>query len=384
MLRWRPVATTILAAAIALALGGCGGGATPTPAPTPTAAPTPAPTPTPVAVADELVARLLAARTGVLGLTGMMLLAGTEIPLSGTLALANDATQSSIALDLPNGRQTNETIRVGTTQWERANGGPWVTNPEPADTSKSLAAFLETLTTLEDKGVETRDGRQLHRLVPPASATLSAEALGFNPENATDATVAMEFWAEDDGTPAIWAFNLGWNQVSGTSTVPVKLAMDLDLAGLGKTATVAAPEDPWERYTSTKLGYSMAHPPGWTVTAGDGQDSYLVDGTPYVTVAPQALPGYTLDQFSKELIASYQKQLKVKPDGSTDMTLGGQPARFLTYHFTRDDGVKVYVADAVTMAGDTGWEVFLTEQAGSEADDTPVFEAMLSTFELAK
>jgi hypothetical protein len=89
-----------------------------------------------------------------------------------------------------------------------------------------------------------------------------------------------------------------------------------------------------------------------------------------------------LDRFSKELIASYQEQLKVKPDNDTEMTLGGQPGRFLTYHFTTDDGVKVYVADAVNVAGDTGWELFLTEQAGSEADDTPVFQAMLSTFKL--
>jgi hypothetical protein len=158
--------------------------------------------------------------------------------------------------------------------------------------------------------------------------------------------------------------------------------MDLDLSGLGSAALVAAPEDPWERFTSTKLGYSMAHPAGWTVTEGDGQDSYLLDGTPYVTVAPVAAKSYTLDRLASELIASYQKQLKVKPDSDTEMMLGGQPARLLTYHFTRDDGVKVYVADAVTIAGDTGWEVFLTEQAGSEADDTPLFRAMVSTFKL--
>jgi hypothetical protein len=194
----------------------------------------------------------------------------------------------------------------------------------------------------------------------------------------------MEFWAEDDGTPAFWSFDIAWSQVSGTTTIPAKMTMELDLAGLGGAATVTAPEDPWERYVSTKLGYSMAHPAGWTVTEGDGQDSYLLDGTPYVTVAPQALSGHTLDQFSAALIAAYQKQLKVKPDGNTAITYAGQPARLLTYHFTRADGIKVYVADAVTVAGDTGWEVFLTEQAGSEADDTPLLGAMLSTFKLTK
>jgi len=384
MLRSRHAATAMLAATLALALAGCGGGATPTPAPTPTAVPTAAPTPTPVAVADELVARLLAARTGVLGMTGTMTVANTEVPLSGTMTMANDDSQSSITLDMPGGSQTNDTIRVGTTEWERANGGPWVTNPEPVDRSKSLSAILETLTSLEDKGVETRDGRQLHRLAPPPSVTISPEAVGFNPENAKDATVAMEFWAEDDGTPAIWSFDIGWNQVNGTASVPVSLSMDLDLSGLDRAATVTAPEDPWERFTSTKLGYSMAHPAGWTVTEGKGQDSYLLDGQPYVTVAPTAAKGYTLDRFATELIASYQKQLKVKPDSDTETTLGGQPARLLTYHFTRADGVKVYIADMLSMAGDTGWEVFLTEQAGAEAEDTPLLQAMASTFKLTK
>jgi hypothetical protein len=194
MLRSRLPPVLALGAALALALGACGGGATPTPSPTPTAVTTPAPTPTPVAVADELVARLLAARTGVLEMTGTMAFATTEIPLSGTMTIAGDASQSSITLEAPGGSQTNESIRVGTTEWERATGGPWVTNPEPADTSKSLSAFLETLTSLEDKGVETRDGRQLHRLVPPPSVTLSAEALGSDAESARDATIAIEFW----------------------------------------------------------------------------------------------------------------------------------------------------------------------------------------------
>ncbi len=317
-------------------------------------------------------------------MTGTMAFATTEIPLSGTMTIAGDASQSSITLEAPGGSQTNETIRVGTNEWERATGGPWVTNPEPADTSKSLSAFLETLTSLEDKGIETRDGRQLHRLVPPPSVTFSAETLGFDAESARDATIAMEFWAEDDGTPAFWSFDIGWNQVSGTTTIPVAMTLDLDLSGLGRAATVVAPEDPWSRFTSTRFGYSMAHPADWTVSEEGASDSYLIDGTPYVTAGPQSLPGYTLERFATELIATYKKQAKVEPETNAEIVLGGLPGRFLTYHFANDDGVKVYVADAITVADGTGWEVIFMEQAGAEEGDTPIFQAMLSTFKLTK
>jgi hypothetical protein len=373
-----------LAAALSIALAGCGGGATPTSAPTPTPAPTPTAAPTPVDVAGEVLARLLAARTGVLALSGMMTVGGVDVPISGSIAIAGSDSQSTTTLELPGGRQTTGSIRVGTAKWSRSGDGPWVADPEPADRSKSLSAFLETLTSLEDRGVATKAGRALHRLAPPASVTISPDALGFTDPGILDPTITMEFWAEDDGTPAFWSFAISWNQASGATSIPVALAMDLDLSGLGRTATVEAPEDPWEQFTSARFGYSMAHPPGWTVSEQEDVDSYLVDGTPYVTVAPQALKGYTLERFLTELISSYEDQLKTKPETNVEYVLAGQPARFMTYHFTNDDGVEVYVADAVTVAGGTAWEVFLTEQAGSEAEDTPVFEAMLSTFDLTE
>jgi hypothetical protein len=244
---------------------------------------------------------------------------------------------------------------------------------------------MDGLIRLENRGVESKAGSELHHLVPPAIVSLSPEAIGISdPAILANATVGMDFWAEADGTPAIWSIAVDWSQANGGTTVDFQMAMDLDLAGLGATATVEAPEDAWERYTSTRFGYSMAHPPGWTVEEQDGGDSYLVEGTPYVTVAPQSVPGYTLERFKSELLASYQEQLKTAPDGEREMTIGGQPGWFLTYHFENADGDQVYVADGLTVAGDMGWEIFLTELAGVEAQDTPVFLDMLSTVTFTK
>lgn len=373
-----------VAGALVLAVAACGSGATPTPAPTPvpTAAPTstPAPTPTSAGVAKEFLARLLAARTGVMAISGSIAVGTVEVPISGTITISGEDSQSIITLEVPGASQTQESIRVGTQQWNRSAGGPWVLNPTPNDRTKSLSAFLQTLTSLEDQGVAAKGGRQLRRLVPPPSVTISAEALGFNNPGVQDAKVAMEFWAEDDGAPAAWSFDVAWTQANGTTTAPARLLMDFDLAGLGKPATVAAPEDAWERFVSERFGYSMAHPTGWTVTEADGQDSYLLDGTPYVTVRPSPLADYTLERFVTELLAVYEEQVGAKPETNQEVVLGGQPGRFLTFHFKDDLGAGVYVAEVVAMLDDVGWEILLTEQAGSEATDTPVLEAMLSTF----
>jgi hypothetical protein len=170
--------------------------------------------------------------------------------------------------------------------------------------------------------------------------------------------------------------------VSGTTTIPVQMTLDLDLAGLGRAATVVAPEDPWTRFTSTRLGTDG--PSRRLDGSRMAPATILIDGTPYVTVSPQSLPGYTLERFASELIASYKKQAKVEPETNEAMVLGGQPGRFLTYHVANEDGVKVYLADAITVADGTGWEVIFMEQAGSEKDDTPIFQAMLSTFKLTE
>ncbi|MFH1474898.1 MAG: hypothetical protein ABIG85_03465, partial [Chloroflexota bacterium] len=162
-----------VAGALMLALAACGGGATPTPVPTPV--PTAAPTPTPAAVdvAKEFLARLLAARTGVMAISGSIAVGTTEVPISGTITIDGGDSQSVITLDPDGTNQSQESIRVGTQQWNRSAGGPWVLNPTPNDRTKSLSAFLQTLTALEDQGLATKEGRQLHRLVPPASVTIS-------------------------------------------------------------------------------------------------------------------------------------------------------------------------------------------------------------------
>ena len=369
-----------LVGVFSIAVAGCGSAATPTPAPTPAPTITPAPTATPVGVAEEFLARLQGARSGSLALSGQATIGDVAAALGGSIEIAGSDSATTMTLDVEGTKQTTETIRVGTQRWSRDNGGPWVLDPDPADRSKSLSGYLATLTSLEDKGVEAKGGRQLHHLVPPATAALSPEALGLDP-SIKDASVTADFWARDDGTPAIWTVGATWSQGTGSTAVPAELLVDIDLAGLGVGATVAAPVDAWTGFRSTRFGYSMARDPGWTVTEAQGADQYLLDGTPYVYVVAQDAAGYTLDRFHDELVAYYAaNDVVAKPDADVDYAVDGTAARSLTYHFTNDAGDALLLIDVLTVHGGKGWEIYLVKGGGGEDQARALLDTMVSTF----
>lgn len=371
----------VLFATLAIVAGGCGAAATPTPAPTPS--PTAAPTPTPVDVGATFLEELTAASGGRLPLTGTASFGAVEATLTGMLeSSAADDSASTMTMDIGGSKQTTDSIRIGTQKWTREDGGVWVLDPEPADATKTLRAYLTTLTTLDDKGVETKDGRELRHLVPPAGAELTPDAMGLDP-SIQDAAIVVDFWAEpSDGTPAVMSIAISWKQPSGTTTVPVEMAMDLDLAGLGTPATIEPPTDAWTGFTSKRFAYSMAFAPGWSVDEQDGVDVYLLEDTPYIYVSPQDLAaGYTLDRFHDDLVAYYEaNDLKAAPVADEDYVIDGNPARVLTYRFTNASGTAVFLVDAITVHDSKGWEIYLAQEQTGEEEARAFFDTMVSTF----
>ena len=367
----------VLVATLALVAGGCGAAATPTPAPTPV--PTTAPTPTPIDVGAVFVEQVAAAESAVMPFTGTAAIGEVEAALSGTLGLSGEDTTSTFTMDIGGAKQTQEGVRIGTQRWAREGGGPWVLDPEPADPAKTMSAYLTGLTSVEDKGVETKAGRELHHLVPPASSQPSPEVFGL-PSSVKDATITVDFWAEADGTPAIWTIAASWTQ--GDASSPMTLTMDVDLAGLGTALTISPPADAWTGFASKRFGYSMAYAPGWSVEEQEGVDTYLLEGTPYIYVSPQDLAaGYTLDRFHDDLVAYYEaNDLKATPVADEDYAIDGNPARVLTYRFTNTSGTAVFLVDAITVHDGTGWEIYLAQEQSGEEEARAFFDSMVSTF----
>ena len=384
--------------ALAIVLAACGSSGTPapaatatpaataaptvTPAPTPAPTPTPEPTPTPVDVGKAFLTKLALTTSGRMSVTGTMTLAGSDYAITGTYLINGKDSHSTMNIAVGSG-QASETIKVGSKQWKKSGDGPWIEAPTQDATSKSMGTFLSTLTTLQDKGPEDRKGRPVHHLVLPSTAVVPIDAFGLSSPGMTDPKVSVEFWAEDDGTPVAMTVLASF----ATAGVPVSMAIDFDLSGMGRTVAVTAPTDAWVTFTSTRFGYSMAHPTGWTVQEVDGADLYQSDGTTVITVLSQKAPaGYTLAKYVADLDAQYGKVLKTKAKSSDPAALGGGPANIAIWRWTDEKKVKMYLVDLQAVHGTEAWEIFLQEPSGgSDTDEADLngFKVVVGTFAFA-
>lgn len=371
-------------ALIAIIVAACGTAATPSPSPTATPAPTPAPTPspTPLDVSAAFVKAIgapdFSARATV---TGTLTVGSVEGTIAGTGAF--DAGSSSLTMTVKAGtfEQGTDTINVGNQSWKRTSPGPWLEDPERTSDEVSFGDLLRKLVSVTDLGAETRGGLRLHHLQPKGGAAVSAATLGFDVGDATDAKFTLDFYAADDGTPAIMAIAGSWTQTSGDVSLPTKVAFDIAFNGVGTPVTISPPTDVWVRYTSTKFGYSMAHPPEWTVESDADGESYLLDGQGYVYVVTAKYTGSSA-AFVKALKTSYREQFGVDASSETATTLGGEPAVRLVYEFKNDSDQDVTVADDVISRKGIGWEVFLA--TGGGRSDIEIFDQFVATFEFTK
>ncbi len=242
----------------------------------------------------------------------------------------------------------------------------------------SLFETIEALSGIEDVGVVTKDGKPLHHLQAKGGNEISPEALGFDVEGATDPSFTLDLYATEDGTPAIIAVNGSWSQDNDGTPVPVDIDVEYVLSEPTASQSIVPPLDPWTLFTSKPFKYEMAHPAEWTVESAKNQDAYLLDGQPYVYVAPEPKAGsMTTAQFATALKKTYKAQFGA-PTSEADTRLGGQPAKRMIFEFKNESGQDVTLVDDVTVRDGTGWEVFVATTGGRE--DIPIFDQFVSTF----
>jgi len=378
----RHLAIPTLSLTIVLLVAACGGATVsvaPSATATPTAAPTPSPTPIDVSAAFVKIATapdFSAAGT----------IAGTVKigPVDGTITGDGlfDAPDSSGTTTLTAGtfKEVTNSATVGNESWTRKEPGPWLVDTSPT-AGEGLDDYLRSVGAVVDLGVETHAGRQLHHLRPKGGNKVSPEALGFDVGNAKDAVFTVDLYAAEDGMPAIMTVTGSWTTASGGTPVPTSMTFDLVFSDVGKPQTITAPDDVWVRYTSSKLGYTMAHPADWTVESTKDQDAYLLNGQGYVYVGVTPFKGSTA-KFVTALKAAYKKPFKGEPKSETPTRLGGEAAVRLVYEFTNDSDQAVTVADDVVARDGTGWEVYLVTAGGPE--DIDVFDQFVATFEFTE
>ena len=386
---WLTIATLALGATLLSACGGGAASAVPSVAPA-TAVATPQATPSQAAVATPSLTPVDVGAvftkalsnpsfSATADLTGSMTIGALSGEIGGDAVFSGGDSSLTMTVDFDTINLETGQIQVGDQKWSRTSPGPWLEGPKAVAGSggPTVGSMLQSLVKVTDLGVVTKAGRSLHHLQVPGMKDVSSAFFGVDPATTKDATFSLDFYATDEGVPAIMTMSGEWTQTNGATEVPTTLAVDIAFDDVGTPQTVSPPDDVWVRYTSKSMGYSMAHPADWTVSHAKNEDTYSVDGQGYVYVATSAYAGSTA-KFASELKASYKKPFKGDPASETPKQLGGVPAVRLVYEFTNDTAQDVTIADDVVSRDGTGWEVYLATAGGQE--DIDIFDTFVATF----
>jgi hypothetical protein len=372
--------------AIALMAVACGGTSEPSPTmsaePTPTAIPVATASPSPADVSAVFLKAITAPDFSAAEIfSGTITVGGNIGTISGSGVMSGGDSSNTVTIRTSASSELTSTVSVGPTTWSREDPGPWLQDPTPATPKKDLDDYLHGLTKVVDLGIETQNGQPLHHLQAAAGNAISPEFIGFaSGANARDGVFTIDFYATNDGTPALVVLDGTWTYVSGDAEAPASTTYNVALSDVGKPQTITPPTDVWLLYHSKK-GYTMAHPTSSKVASDKDRDTYLLSGQAHVYVAITPYKGSTTD-FATALKVSYRKPFGGDPTSATQRTLGGQSAVRLAYQYRNASGGDSYIVDDVTTRGGNGWEVFLATTGGT--DDVAVFNQFAATFTFDK
>lgn len=130
---------------------------------------------------------------------------------NGTLSYkGGDATDSH--RETVNGAvSTYDYVYLGNAQYESKNGAAWAKSARPANDEGSDKLMFSPTMAFVDKGVESKNGVQLHRLEVADPAAFSKAMVQTSTSGSTAAQLTYTIWVGDDGLPA--AFELaGWEE----------------------------------------------------------------------------------------------------------------------------------------------------------------------------
>jgi len=178
-------------AALVLVVAACGVAASPLASP---------PSPTPVATlspsvdpAKGFLARAVDVQANGTATVGGTVTAGASSgQIEGEFAFDGHDNRSRLAVDIGGVATVTERIEHLGRAWMRTLPGPWLVDDDPPGNDRTLAATLAAITSVEDVGVETRNGRALHRLRPEVGSPIPPETFGLGDPAITDPEITLD------------------------------------------------------------------------------------------------------------------------------------------------------------------------------------------------
>lgn len=350
---------------------------------------TPSPTPVAIDVAETFADALLdPGFTATADISGSIAVGLTEGEISGSAELAGPDTFQELTFALPGVDTTSAVLTVDGETYSRTGDGPWVRQATPSSDSTLQGQFLALLADLRDEGVAEVDGRSLHHLVPSDEADLDAAAFGISDPTITDFTGMVDFYATPEGEPVVLRFTLTWTQAD--QDAEMVLQYDLNVRA---EPQLAAPDEPWIAYTSSRFSYAIAYPEAWLANEFDATDEfraydafYSLTGTPgidgevqvYLYPSEEVSPYSASDWFAGagEILTT---TFGVEVEFTEPITVAGIASRYFSLHYVQDE-VETFFQEAVIYTTTRAWDVDWYSDAGDEEADRAAFDQFLTTF----
>ncbi|MGD0019898.1 MAG: hypothetical protein ABSD62_11640 [Candidatus Limnocylindrales bacterium] len=325
---------------VAVASGSPAASASLAPSPSPTSAPTLSPL---VGKLQAYLARkdfqFQATGTGSQSATGTNL--SVDFTLSGSLSYRAGDESDTTKMTSQGKTVAYDNVYTGSFAYERSNGGPWIKKPrQPSDTAE-WRIFLSSSRLFVDTGVETKNGRALHRLEVADSAALSTEVDAIG--TVSGARVTMVFWTKDDGTPVVFRMEGTWDEQVNGVQAHVTTAQEF-VFSKSSGVTITAPSNPWQWIVDGIARVAFGAPSDWSesdVNKTIGATTYAGASGQIVYVTQDAA-GMTLDQTVAAVIGSFHDPA----EGRMATTVGGEPAAHFGVHRSAQ---KDYVSETVVI-----------------------------------
>ena len=157
---------------------------------------------------------------------------------TGTLSYRSGDASSSLTDKILDVTKTKDEVMLGKTTYTRENGGAWTKRARvPGDTAGTPEMLWPTQ-AMNDAGLETRNGVQLHRIEASDTTALAAALQGSG--TGTQSKVTLVFWVTDEGTPA--AFQVAGTYQDTVNEAPVTVTFDQQWTITATTGvTITAP-----------------------------------------------------------------------------------------------------------------------------------------------
>ena len=158
----------------------------------------------------------------------------------------------------------------------------------------------------------------------------------------------------------------------GSASAPSRCALSHPSDGAPTVAPTPTP--------ASTPGYALVRPAGWD--AGTSLGAPLLCGSHGETVTVLAYPtgGDTLEILTAANLRALKQVDRATVDEDVEATLGGEPARRITYHFVDSTDAKAFGIDLVAIHGALEVTVGWQSPAGHEAADSAAFGLVTASF----